>query len=552
MKHQQQNNGLSITRCLILLGILMGMNPALAQQQDWIYIVTKDDTLWDLSEKYFPNVNYWKRFQRLNGITDPKLIQPGTRLRVPLAWLSDQPVPAKLVAVSGDVSLTPAKAQAIQQVAAGQVIQLGDQLRTGANASASVEFADGSIVSIRQETSVMFDHLSAYSDTGMVDTRLRLMNGRLDIRAQPAVGPGTRFEIHTPAAVSAVRGTQYRAAAQEVSDTTWLEVLEGKIAATGSNKTTLVPAKFGTKVEQGKPPIPPRPLLKPPVLDPLPEKIERINWPLTWQPIMGARRYHTEVAAQADFSLILWERYSEGARTPLPDLPDGRYFVRVRGIDILGIEGLDRQQPFVLDARPQPPVPLDPRDGGVVRGQTAKLRWTDSMEAASYRLQLATDAAFSNLLLDQAKLTSTSYQAAELPFGTQHWRLASISPSGEQGPFGPPRSMQVKPIPPKPEATIGGDKDQVVASWQAGAEGQNYQVQVANDRHFKQLTHDELLTEPQLEIPQIKGQLRYLRVRIVEPDGYRGPWGTIQQIDPLPDRGWLIVLLSGLVGILLL
>ena len=46
--------------------------------------------------------------------------------------------------------------------------------------------------------------------------------------------------------------------------------------------------------------------------------------------------------------------------------------------------------------------------------------------------------------------------------------------------------------------------------------------------------------------------LRYLRVRIIEPDGYQGPWGAIQKIDPLPDRGWIFVILSGALGFLLL
>ena len=552
MKQKTTKHGAGLSGLLLALSFLLTFNSATAQQKDWIYIVTKNDTLWDLSEKYFPSVGYWKKFKQINGIKDPKLITPGTRLRVPLAWLSDQPVPAKILATQGEVNLTPIKTSTPQVVSVGTTIHLGDRLQTGANASASIEFADGSVVNVRQETDLVFDHLSAYSDTGMVDTRLRLSNGRVDIRAQPAVGPGSRFEIHTPAAVSAVRGTQYRTAAQQEQSATWVEVLEGKVAATGSDKTALVPEAYGTRVLQGEAPLPPRPLLQAPQLQPLPAKIERIGWPLTWEPIADAVRYHTEVASQADFSLILWERYSDGARTPLPDLADGSYFVRVRAIDDLGIEGLDRHQRIEIDARPQPPAPLDPQDGAAVRIPTPKLSWTDSAEAASYRLQLATDPEFTRLKLDQDRLTTTSQQTSALPLGSYHWRLASISASGEQGPFGPPRTFEIKPLPEKPEASLSSDKEKVVASWQAGAEGQTYQVQVAEDREFKTLLHDETLAEPQLELPQVKGMLRYLRVRIVEPDGYQGPWGAVQKIDPLPDRGWVYVILGGVLGILLL
>ncbi len=539
--------GIAIGLCLISV-----LDSVHARQQEWIYIVTQHDTLWDLSEKYLPSVNYWKKFQKLNGITEPKLMKPGTRLRIPLSWLSDQAVPAKILAISGDVRLTPARTNVAQQATAGTSIHLGDRLQTGSTASTSVEFADGSIVNVRQETTVVFDHLSAYSDTGMVDTRLRLTNGRVDVRAQPAVGPGTRFEIHTPAAVSAVRGTQYRTATRDKDRATWVEVLEGKVAATGKAKTRLVPAEYGTKVVQGEPPLPPRPLLKAPVLQPLPEKIERIGWPLIWDTVAGASRYHTEVAAKSDFSLILWERYTDGPRTSLPDLADGNYFVRVRAIDELGIEGLDRLQQFVLNARPQPPAPLDPKDEGAVRKATPKLSWTDSAEATSYRLQLATDAQFNNLLLDQDKLTANSLETRAIPLGQYNWRLASVSASGEQGPYGPPRSFEIKPVPVQPQATLSADEDKVVASWQAGAEGQTYQVQIAEDRDFAKLIHEESVTTPQLEIPQVRGQMRYLRVRIVEPDGYLGPWGAVQQIAPLPDYGWVYVILGGLLGFLLL
>ena len=43
--------------------------------------MVKDDTLWDLSKKYLPNVGYWKKFQKLNGISYPKRLTPGAGLQ---------------------------------------------------------------------------------------------------------------------------------------------------------------------------------------------------------------------------------------------------------------------------------------------------------------------------------------------------------------------------------------------------------------------------------------------------------------------------------------
>lgn len=552
MDKHKAAQGFWLNGLVVALFFILTINPVVAAQKDWIYIVAPGDTLWDLSKKYFPRVSYWKKFQQLNGIDYPKRIEPGTRLRVPLAWLSDQAVPANVAAVHGEAVLIPSATKNQQQLVVNTKLHLGDQVRTGPSASASIEFADGSILTIHQETSVLFDHLSAYSDTGMVDTRLRLEEGRLDIRAQPSAGPGSRFEIQTPAAVSAVRGTKFRAAAEEQESATWVEVIEGKVASTGDAKTALVSANFGTKVIKGQPPLPPKPLLKPPVFKPLPEKIERINWPLIWEPLPGAGNYRIEVSAGDDFHLILWERSTENPRTSLPDLADGSYYVRVRGIDNLGIEGLNRVEKIELDARPQPPVALEPNDGAVIRGEAPPIRWTDSTEAVSYRLQVTADGTdFTNLLVDQNEYSSTSY-VPSLDLGVYQWRLASISDSGEQGPFSPIRTFEIKPVPDKPLPELTSDEDKIVASWQPGVEGQTYRVQLAKNRKFTDIILDEPLTEPQIEIPQLKGQYRYMRVCIVEPDGYEGPWGAVQEIAPLPDYGWIPVVGFFILGILIL
>ncbi|MDJ0806815.1 MAG: FecR domain-containing protein [Gammaproteobacteria bacterium] len=535
-----------------VIACLLIIDHAQAQQPEWIYIVTEHDTLWNLSEKYFPNVHYWKKFKKLNSISHPKRIKPGTRLRVPLAWLSEQAVPAKIVAARGDVELISAKSSMNRDSLVGIAVHLGDRLQTGPSASAAVEFADGTIITLHPQTTMLFDHLSAYSDTGMVDSRLRLSNGRVEIRAKPAAGPGSRFEIHTPSAVSAVRGTEYRAATQDNGITSWIEVLEGAVAATGGDTTTLVPAEFGTRVVLGEPPVPPRPLLRAPRLNPIPEKIRRSNWPLTWQSLKGATHYQIEVSTEADFSLIDWESRSENTRTPLPDLADGQYFMRVRGIDELGIAGLNQVLAVEIDARPQPPAPLKPVDGALLRGTVPTLHWTRSAEASHYRLQLATDEHFEEPVIDRSGLSTVTYEPPDIKPTTYHWRLASISTSGEQGPFGPSRSFQVKPAPAQPRITLDAGENRVRASWQTGAEGQSYQVQIADDPQFNHLLLDKLIGTNQIEVSQVKGRVRYLRVRIVEADGYLGPWGAVQKIDPLPDRGWVAVLLSGLVVLLLL
>lgn len=66
-------------------------------------------------------------------------------------------------------------------------------------------------------------------------------------------------------------------------------------------------------------------------------------------------------------------------------------------------------------------------------------------------------------------------------------------------------------------------------------------MQVASDPDFKELELDEVTDEPEISFGQIHGQVRYLRVRAIEPDGFQGPWGSVQRIDPPLDKGiWAV------------
>jgi predicted phage tail protein len=325
------------------------------------------------------------------------------------------------------------------------------------------------------------------------------------------------------------------------------------VAVSGEQQTRLLPASFGTRVEAGKPPLPPRKLLPPPVIDKLPEKIEQLNWPITWQALDNARGYRAELSQTADFISPLWQQRVTAARVPLPDLPDGRYHFRVRGIDDIGLEGINQMQQITLDARPQPPIPLAPNDARVFRGEQPVLTWSASADAVAYRLQISDDADFGHLLLDQSNLAATRFDTTELPEpGNYYWRLFSISAENEQGPVSDSRHWEIKRIPDKPEASLAISESGITTTWRAGIAGQSYQIQLATDPDFTALLQETSLTEPKYLLQPVSGQVRYFRVRYVEPDGFEGPWGASQRIDPTPDESWIYTLLIGALGILLI
>ncbi len=549
----ESNTNMSVRAFVIsaVIAWLATITPVAAQ--DWVYTVVDDDTLWDLSEKYLYRVTHWKGLQRINNVKNPRKMQPGTRLRVPLKWIRVNPASAEVFAASGQAKLIKTDGTRILELVPKTQIQLGDQLETGAGTSIAVKLADGSLITVHEDSVICFDHLSAYGDTGMVDTRMSLKQGRTDTRVRPSAGPGSRFEIHTPSAISAVRGTEYRTSITQGVKASNIEVLEGTVRVKGTDKSRLVRAGFGTQVGVGDPPLPPRQLLDPPAIDPLPEKIRTLNWPITWQPLDGAEGYRTEVAATADFDTLLWQKLGVIPRAPFPDLPDGEYYFRVRGIDRIGLEGIDAEQKIMLDARPQPPLSLYPHQDEVFRGTSPTLRWTTSSEAVAYRLQVAANAQFTDIKIDRHRLESNSFESSGLSEpGHYYWRLNSIAADGELGPPGTVRSWLVKPIPERPEPALEVEKGRILASWREGAPGQGYQVQVAQDDGFMQLLLEKGIDQPQIELEPVMGQIRYLRVRIVEPDGYLGPWGATHQLDPASDSSWTLLLISAILGFLLL
>ncbi len=536
---------------LIIFSLLLFTS--IASAQEWVYTVVPGDNLWNFCEKYLHKVSYWKKIQQINNIKRPKRMQPGTLVRVPMEWIKHNAIHAEVLTTRGKTTLIKADGTRIEAPAPGTRIALGDRLETGPESNVAVRFADKSLITLHAESTILFDHLSAYGETGMVDSRLHLLKGRGDTRITPASGPGSRFEIRTPSAISAVRGTEYRLSSSEQSNASTFEVLKGKVAVSGEQKTQLLPARFGTRVEVGKPPLPPRELLPPPTLDTLPDKIQQLNWPVTWQSIKGAKSYRAEISQQADFLSPLWQQQISTARVPLPDLPDGDYFFRVRGIDEIDLEGINQTIRLILDARPQPPVPLSPNNAGVFRGSLPKLSWSASADASAYRLQIAQDAEFSQLLIDQNNLSETGFATTALKqAGKYYWRLYSISESGEQGPVSDVRQWEVKLIPDKPEASIATTESEITTSWGAGIAGQTYQIQLATDAEFNELLIDELLNEPTWRLEPVTGQVRYFRVRYIEPDGFEGPWGATQRIDPTPDNSWIYTILTGVLGILLI
>jgi hypothetical protein len=204
----------------------------------------------------------------------------------------------------------------------------------------------------------------------------------------------------------------------------------------------------------------------------------------------------------------------------------------------------------LLDAQPQPPLSLNPPDGVTLRGKDAQLEWTKPQDADSYLLEIAADEAFERIVHRVADLKANRYRAQAITEpGIYFWRVTTIR-DNESGPPGVVRSWHLKPAMAAVESTVESDDETVTASWQHAATVERYQVQLALDEDFTRLELDRLTAQSEISFDQLYGQVRYLRVRAIDEDGYQGPWSGVQRIEPRLDQGVWAVPILFILGLL--
>jgi hypothetical protein len=516
----------------VCAGLWLLVVSALARAEEWIYTVRPDDTLWELSEEYLARPGDWRRLQEYNHIPDPLHLAPGIRLRIPITWLKSQPASAKVLHVRGQARRISADGASPRQLVAGEELRIGDRVRTDANSSATIEFADGSQFLLHAESELHFDALSAYGRTGMVDTQMRLQQGRGESRVVPRGGAGSRYQITTPSAVAAVRGTAFRLNAAET--TTRGEVIEGRIGFSAAGVTRDVPAGFGIVAEAGKPPAPPQRLLPAPNVLKLPRLVQRAGVSFSWPAVKGGVAYRVQLFAGIDYQVLLEDEEVKAAQFALAELTEeGDYGLRLRTIDDAGLEGLNAEHTFVFKRPPEPPQPVTLGSIVLTGARLPDLRWEPGGEAASFHVQVATDAEFTDLIVDSSSERSPAMPLPpELEPGRYFWRVAARSPGGVEGPFSNSASfLAVRRSPPPTGLAVVFEGEQLVFSWQPVADAERYQLQLSAQEDFLEPLAERTTEQTEIAFPRPDPGIVYYRARSVGPGPENlGPFGASERI----------------------
>lgn len=516
-----------------------------ASPEDFIYELQPGDNPWNITARFLAGQQYWPRLLAHNRISDARRLSTGSRLRIPTAWLALRAVDVRLLSVHNQVTLRTA-AQGERVAVSGDRLVAGDTLVTGATATATLEIENGSRILVRPGTELSVVQAAGPSGTaggGAVLVRMQLVRGAIESVVKPVVAPG-RFEIQTPAAVAAVRGTEFRVSA--TPDSTSSEVVTGGVQLANPMGAARLVAGQGTLAQRGLAPQPASALLPAPVLSGLPDGVERLPLDLPLPALAGAVAYRTQVAADAAFTQVLSDTLADAPRVRADEVEDGPRHVRVRGVDARGLEGLAAQRPLQIHARPEPPLLLEPAPQAVLSTEQPSLRWTRAGSARQVRLQLAREAQFAELLLDRTLPDDGGWTLDQaLPPGDYHWRLAALDAQRGQGPWGDAQSFRCElPAPGVTAPTPGVGP--LVLRWQRLPGATRYHLQLGRDGQFEQPVLDLESKAAQAEVAPLPPGTYAVRVQALGEGGHAGPWSTPQSFTVPEDKPmwpWLLFLI---------
>ena len=509
------------------------------------------DTLEGLSQSYFGTPRLWHQLQARNKVKDPRQLQPGSVVWIPVGLLPAES--AQVEFVHGDVKVHTAEpgastnpaAAANPPVAAGTMLAEGTRLQVGPDGFVTVRLADGSIVKVSAQSDVQLRQLRRRGRAGSVQSVVEIQRGSVESSVAPSTDASRRFEVRTPRAVTSVRGTRFGVALSESGDTT-AAVLQGAVAvqsraadnpAQHTAAATVLQPGQGLAVQADGTVGSPRSLLPAPDLTSLPAAVHDLGLlALNVPGQAGANAYQAIVARDAELTQVLRSGTFANGQLRWKGLDDGQYFISVRAIDAEGIAGLPTTQPLTVKTQPVPPLYQKPAPDAVVSNAGGQLLCTQVAGVRWYRIQVATQADFNAPVLDESRLDSCTLSVAQLPVGSYFWRAASVRelPGGgvDQGPFAAPQPFKLVQQPPalSAQALQADDGGTTVSLRWPGQAGQRYRLQLAREMRFEKPVLDTLLDEPQWAASDLAAGTYFLRVQVLDPSGLQGDFSPPRSI----------------------
>lgn len=499
----------------------------LSDRSEWIYTLKSGETFGEIAGELLKSSASAVRLASYNRIDSPSSTRAGDQIRIPIAWLKQRPEPARVGGVSGQVRIRSASNGAMRPLSEGRRILAGDTIVTH-DGMATVELADGSTIRINPGSSVVFNRLTRYGRAGMTDTRMRLEHGGVSNRIKPMMEKGARFEIETPSAVAAVRGTAF--ALQADSDGSHLQVTEGRVAFGAPDDIRDIPAGYGASVRAGGSGnmkvlrLPPAPRT-----NPLPDTINSLPAELTWQST-GASRYQVDILDQVTGQPVRNEQTSDTS-VGLAGLANGKYRAQVSSLSNNGISGMPADVTFQMDLAARAAELLEPAAGATVDSDRPRFSWRYQGDNEKARVEIARDNSFTDLVAssDWSRQESAT-PGKPLKPGEYQWRVVTEA-GGNSVATSETRTLTINgTLDPVKVISANYIDRQVRIFWERNRDASGYLLQLSEDPSFEEVIKEATVDDTTAALRLIPGRRYFVRLRAVSESPIVGRWGPGREL----------------------
>jgi len=474
--------------------------------------VTSRDTLIGLCQKHLTHPEKWPQVSKLNRLPDSNYIAPGQKIIVPVALLKGVPMDGTVTFLQGEAFVQSTGSSEWRPLKLREIISEGGALKTAANSALEISFEDGTSFLLREQSLLSVKT----SKKGMLHLLrvLRLEGGKIISRVKSATGKDSRFEIETPSALAAARGTHYRVAV-DGQGTTRAEMLESRIDLSAMGATVPLKEGEGSLAHRNEPPSPPIRLLDPPEPQNVAAVYGNKSSTISFSRVQNAAQYRVLLARD--------QEGKQAARIALikPDeafvfegLDDGSYYLLATSIGEEGLEGAP-SKPCEIKVRrkPLPPDIVAPLDKAALPEMPLKSQWHNVLGVSAYQVQIATTPDFSGPLIESGDLKKTVYSSKELQGGKYYLRVRSLAEDGYAGDWSASREFSVIKLMPPSLRKPDGDDNKLYLEWEPMKGAAGYHLQIARDEAFGSIIIDQTPGESKLvlENPPEPGKY-YMRV----------------------------------------
>lgn len=211
---------------------------------------------------------------------------------------------------------------------------------------------------------------------------------------------------------------------------------------------------------------------------------------------------------------------------------------------------------------PPPPNLAVPSDNSTAQELAVNLIWNMVSGAAAYRVQVATDAGFTSLIVNNSSITTNNYNLSGLNYYTNYWwRVSTIDGNSLEGDPSAAFTFRTKMANPVLVSPLNGSVDNSinpVLTWNAVTGADDYHLQLASNAGFTSILLDSVTTDTSvLYYPGIlaNGTQYYWRVRAQktsENSGYTSAaFTTVAEVIPYlnwPTAGTTVYTLTPTLG----